>query len=77
MMLVGAGNVKAQEEEPTRILSAEPLNSTISYGPQTGTIELSAQNFTFDEVNSAVFGIFLTKAHLAIKIIKTSVSGLR
>lgn len=55
MMLVGAGNVKAQEQEQSRAMTVEPTETTTDFWPKTGTLEVKAQNFTFDEVNSAHF----------------------
>ena len=45
MMLVGAGNVKAQEQEQNRVLAVDPYQTTLDFWPRTGTLNVVTENF--------------------------------
>ena len=48
MMLVGAGNVKAQEQEQNRVLAVDPYETTLDFWPRTGTLNVVTENFTLN-----------------------------
>ena len=48
MMLVGASNVKAQEQEQNRVLAVDPYETTLDFWPRTGTLNVVTENFTLN-----------------------------
>ena len=50
MTFVGAGSMKAQDSEP--VLTVTPANNTIGYEPGSGTMEVVANNFSMNDIDS-------------------------